>query len=352
LKIEEELGDRNRIGKRHLNIVSVFLEMEELDQCGLYIGKACSLIDTSAHSEYTARLDHLAGRYYLKRNDPRRAIESFSRSLQYAEKFQLKPLEADNLKLLSEAHEKTGDPRTSLGYLKSYLILKEEMFREESDEKMAEFHARYQNEQIRLENEMLRQDAQNKMNLFITGGIVLLVLILLLLSVIFLLRLRAKNARQSKIMAEQHTHAVEMELELRNKELTCNAIAIIKKNETVAEIVETLEKEFKLANTPNVPGALIEKVRILDKDAGWKEFEMRFTQVHQDFYERLHERFPDLTPNERKLCAFLRLNMSTKDIASITRQSVHSINVARTRMRKKLGLANSEENLIAFLSTI
>jgi len=81
----------------------------------------------------------------------------------------------------------------------------------------------------------------------------------------------------------------------------------------------------------------------------WEEFEFRFNYVHNDFYDKLVEDFPDLTPNELKLSAFLKLNMTTKDIATITYQSNHSITVARHRLRIKLGLER-DDNLISFLS--
>ena len=80
----------------------------------------------------------------------------------------------------------------------------------------------------------------------------------------------------------------------------------------------------------------------------WKEFEVRFQQVHADFYKKLNKQYPDLTPNELRLCAFLRLNMSTKDIAAITYQSLNSIDMARFRLRKKMGL-DKDVNLVAFL---
>lgn len=82
----------------------------------------------------------------------------------------------------------------------------------------------------------------------------------------------------------------------------------------------------------------------------WAEFEAHFTQVHTDFYKNLHEQFPNLTANEKKLCAFIKLNMSTKDIGSITYQSVKSISVARSRLRKKLNIESDEVNLVSFLA--
>ena len=83
----------------------------------------------------------------------------------------------------------------------------------------------------------------------------------------------------------------------------------------------------------------------------WGEFEMRFQQVHQDFYQKLLEKYPDLTPNEIKICAFLKLNMTTKDISAITFQSVKSIQVARNRLRKRMGISR-DENLVASIQQL
>ena len=77
----------------------------------------------------------------------------------------------------------------------------------------------------------------------------------------------------------------------------------------------------------------------------------RFKEVHSDFYDALSEAFLGLTPNEIKICAFLRLNMSTKEISSITHQSIKSINMARFRLRKKLNVER-DENLISFLTQL
>ncbi|WP_068599285.1 helix-turn-helix transcriptional regulator [Vaginella massiliensis] len=65
-------------------------------------------------------------------------------------------------------------------------------------------------------------------------------------------------------------------------------------------------------------------------------------ETDSDFYKRLLEKYPNLTKNELRLCAFLRLNFSSKEISAITQQSPHSIVVARSRLRKKIGLDESQ----------
>ena len=86
------------------------------------------------------------------------------------------------------------------------------------------------------------------------------------------------------------------------------------------------------------------------QDEIWEEFEVRFKQVYSTFYEKLRIDFPDLTPSELKLCALLRLNLSTKEICELSGQRPSSLDVARYRLRKKLGLSNSPVNLVTFLS--
>ncbi len=89
------------------------------------------------------------------------------------------------------------------------------------------------------------------------------------------------------------------------------------------------------------------------KDKGvWKEFDIRFKQVHTEFYDKLIELYPDLTPTEQRLCAFLRLNMTTKEISELTGQRTGTIEMARSRVRKKLGIAHDQTNMITFLVQI
>jgi hypothetical protein len=80
-----------------------------------------------------------------------------------------------------------------------------------------------------------------------------------------------------------------------------------------------------------------------------KKFEIRFKNIHANFYDELMRDFPTLTLDERRLCAFLKLQMTTKEIASLTGQSIRAVELARTRLRKKLQLTNSEINLYDFI---
>lgn len=84
----------------------------------------------------------------------------------------------------------------------------------------------------------------------------------------------------------------------------------------------------------------------------WDEFELRFLQVHLDFNKKIHALSPKLSSSERRLCYFLLLDMSTKEIATITGQTIRAVELGRIRLRKKLGLTNTETRLFDFMSNV
>ena len=86
-------------------------------------------------------------------------------------------------------------------------------------------------------------------------------------------------------------------------------------------------------------------------DENWEQFEAYFDQVHENFFKRLRLKFPELTPKDQKLCAYLRMNLTTKEIAPLLNISVRGVEISRYRLRKKLGL-NSEVNLVAFIMEV
>ena len=122
-------------------------------------------------------------------------------------------------------------------------------------------------------------------------------------------------------------------------------------------MLETLVTELQSVYTPDEKGAISstkkqETSKLVQQGKIWEEFEVRFAKTHGDFYDRLVKSFPDITLNERRLCAFLKLDMTTKEISTITGQSVRAVEIARTRLRKKLNLNQSDTSLFEFLSSI
>lgn len=140
-------------------------------------------------------------------------------------------------------------------------------------------------------------------------------------------------------------------LEERNKEITQKSLEVLHKNE-ILDV--TKRKLTDLKRKPEVNrqiSSILSEINSNEKGLNIEEFEKVFKETHADFYRILLESYPDLSRTDLRLAAFLRLNLSTKDITAITGQSQNSINIARHRLRKKLNL-QEHENIINFLISI
>ncbi len=212
---------------------------------------------------------------------------------------------------------------------------------------------------IRLETEdkikKINAENQAKLKYHKYATVIIVISLFAVISFLMLLYYIALN-RQKKIMLLNKKNEIENErlktnLEIRNKELTSNILQLITKSETIKDVTQKLTN-FK-TTAKNADNAFINQIiaelnQATDENA-WQEFEKRFCDVHTNFYINLQNNFPDLTPNEKRLCALLRLNMNTKDISALTKLSANSIDVARARLRKKLNINNTDINLNNFL---
>lgn len=142
-------------------------------------------------------------------------------------------------------------------------------------------------------------------------------------------------------------------LENKKRELASSALRLIHISEMNNKLISDLEtiNKFTTPEGSELIRATIKEVGVTSGKNVWQEFETRFENVYESFYQKLNKLFPDLTPGDKKLCAFLRLNLSSKDIAALTFQDPKSIDMARYRLRRKLNL-KQEENLIDFLMNI
>ena len=180
----------------------------------------------------------------------------------------------------------------------------------------------------------------------ILGSLAAIAIILLLLN-------RKSILLKNKEMKEE---SLSKELEMRNRELASNVVILMKKNEVFADIIQRLLIIKENTDKEETREAIAKVTKDIEKTIEgkfWEEFELRFKNVYSDFYQRLMQQFPDLTTSEVRLCSFLKLGLSTKDICSITGQTVPSIEKARNRLRKKLGIANDPNiNMTSFIQKI
>lgn len=168
--------------------------------------------------------------------------------------------------------------------------------------------------------------------------------------------IRQRTITQQHILKEKKlalgNQAMQDELLFKEKQLEDNIIFLVNKNELITDIIEKLVSLKTKLQTENIAliNDIISELQSGVTDHIWEEFEVRFNQIHNDFYDNLNIHYPNLTANEKKLCAFLKLNMTSREISAISKQSIKSIESARTRLRKKLRITDSHTNLVIFLN--
>lgn len=151
----------------------------------------------------------------------------------------------------------------------------------------------------------------------------------------------------SAIVVTQYHRQV---LDAKNHELAENAVAMVKNKEFYQEIRQMLA-QLKASDTSNKESDINSIIELIDSQihtTNLDKFEMSFNAIHPSFLSNLSSKHSDLTSAEIKLCTYIRLGMSIKDVASVLFQNPDSIKVARSRLRKRLNL-ESDQNLEAYL---
>ena len=141
------------------------------------------------------------------------------------------------------------------------------------------------------------------------------------------------------------------EVQHKNQELASVTMHLVQKNELMHRLENELQGLRKLKDGEHRKH-LDQLIRLLAQnqnlDDDWERFSYHFDQVHSDFLKRLGNSYPQLTPNDHKMCSYLRMNLTTKEIAPLLNISVRGVEISRYRLRKKLALESSQ-NLNEFM---
>lgn len=159
------------------------------------------------------------------------------------------------------------------------------------------------------------------------------------------LRKHEIEKREKQIMTLEK-EKLEAELGMKSKELAISTMTLIKKNEILVNIKDevniqkkTLGSQYPTKYYDKLKGLIDEN---LSSEDDWAIFQTNFDRIHENFFRNLHIRYPELTSNDLRFCAYLRLNLTSKDIAHLMNISLKGVEVGRYRIRKKIGLPSTK----------
>jgi DNA-binding CsgD family transcriptional regulator len=149
-------------------------------------------------------------------------------------------------------------------------------------------------------------------------------------------KLQLKELEAQKEIMDVNNKKLKLDIENKNRELAISTMSLIKKNEFLSKIKTDLKS---LKTTNNVAKKVIKSIdKNINSQDDWQFFEEAFNNADKDFFKKLKESHPALTHNDFKLCAYLRLNLSSKEIAPLFNISTKSVEIKRYRLRKKMNL--------------
>lgn len=337
----------------YLYMMMANVELKEKDYA-----KAIEYLDSSLVREFAVEVtNHESlgscyfgyGNVYFQMENYREALEYYRKTIKHHRKITYdKKLFSASYEALGKCFEKLETSDSALIYSRIHHELSIELLKEQNSKEIARNEYNYKFQKQREEQLIQELELSSKIRSLRIIGIGMFVFVLIGLFIIYLLYINRKRKISEAKLKEDN---LILKIENKEKEVTTNVLYLLKKNEFLSNITEKLQ-ELNSKIAPENKAYMRQVINEIERNTfndSWEEFEKRFQEVHVDFYKNISIEFPDLTPNELKISAFLKLNMSSKDISSITNQSVDSLKVARYRLRKKLGLKKGE-NLIAFLA--
>ena len=343
--INRELGNKLWEGINYLNLGTVRLNLKDYDGSFKRLQQALSIF-TELQSKILQAKCHLnLANYFIETNNPDQGMEYATMALKEGEAQNLKQIIHDAADIIQKTYLQKGDKENAYKYIVLKYQMKDSLVLMENKAELTNLELQYEFDK----REQQKQIEQQRKDLYILIVIIsLLIALIVIILILTRLRVKAKNAllKQQKL---------EHQLEFRNKELATNVLSLMKKNEVLSAISDkliTIKNQAVKDETKDAINKISKEIQKTTEEEIYEEFELRFKQVHSDFYNKLVQRFPGLSPSEQRLCAFLRLNMTTKEISELTGQQPSSLETARYRLRKKLGITNSQVNLITFLSHI
>ncbi len=166
-----------------------------------------------------------------------------------------------------------------------------------------------------------------------------------------LLKLNNEALQQKNELIEEMNQKLDTKSKEQGELLTQNTLFLSHKNELIKKMNQLLSSSEDISKLKKELGGILRQEQSKG-DANWNELNQNFELNNQEFVDGLLLKHPNLSTHEIRLCIFLKLNLTTKEIAALTFRKADSIKVSRSRLRKKLGLTNRSDKISTYLANL
>lgn len=350
--IAESLNDSILKAYVYTNLGRVYTIKKDSVNSKQYFNKAVSYANSSVSSLVKSFVYQSLSKNYLKQAKNDSAIYYANKTKDLYKNNFYSFTNQDAINTLYKAYINKEDYKNASLYFDQFNNIRDSLNVEEKAVNVERLKLQ-QEYRTRAQIRELKEEKQQFKYLLI--GLSLLAGILVLLILLSKYKNRITKTKLEKELLKTKQQELRLNLDAKNKVLIGKAMTEMHRTDIINGILTDL-KHIKLKavkkETQHAIDFILKRLqRDLNTDI-WQEFEVSFEQVHQSFYKKLTENHPKLTPKDRRLCALLFLDLTSKEISQITGQSYKSVENARTRLRKKLDLTNEKTNLSTYLNAL
>ncbi len=359
----------------NLNISTVYTDQRDYKKAEKYLRRGLALIGEDSQGIVSHKIELVLAKCLAHQNKIAEAKYYANEALQKSYRLNIPGKTAETRRALADVYLLMGDSVKAVKYLLSYESINDSINQEQSKEAINRLLSVYEIELLKREKHELEQSNKinqlvvSKQRIVIVGSVAMVILLLFLLFVVYRKNKSDKERnklinqqKELKIAHEKQQFAIErekmeQEIDFKNRQLTTSTLSQVANNEFRIKINQDLQevKKFIKSKNGDASSKLIDKLMMDIKRTSStylsEEFKTYFDSVHPSFYEKISKQHPDLTANEIRLCSFLKMGLSTKEIASLTFREVRSVESARNRLRKKLCL-DAGVDLITYMIDI
>ena len=347
----------------YINAGNVAMAKNDVAAANDFYNKAYLIADSTKNRQAMVSALLARGKYWEKLKNEVEAIHTYLRAKDIAATLSDKLFYLNALKSLFGLCKKQNDFTRALAYREEMVAVSDSLTSLEKQRVAKSLEIQFDVAEKDRQLEMLQQKRSIAVltNWLLWGGIVIVIIVAAGI-IIFLTRnskrdklllstkealLKATESQQELLAAQQliKEQQLRQQIEYKESQLSAMTLQMLQKNELMQELKDQLThtsdatRDLKLDKIIN---------KGLNQDKDWSDFNAHFESVNQHFYTRLKAAYPDISPNDRKICALIKLNLSIKEMAGVLNISPDSVKTARYRLRKKLQL-NTEDNLNEFI---
>lgn len=347
IELQREIQNLKGLSNTYSGVGALMHLQKKYDSALYFLDRSLSLADSVQNYHYTIMSTvNIAGVWYDKGNY-QKAIELTKSAIAGLDSMPALKLLRDSYEIQAKAYDKLGMVSQALTSYKHFYHVRDSLLNKEKLQAIHEMKLQYETERQEIVMAQLKAEVQAKNAQAKTSAFMALLCFIGIVALGYILYLRSKLHKQRMARLEAEKKQKQYELEMKEQELSGLSMNMLVKTNTLKLIKE------KISNGKGSYNA--EAIKAIDNnlkfDKEWDVFKLHFEKVHQGFFERLSKTCPNITPNEQKLCAYLKMNFSTKEVSKIANVSVSAVDKSRQRLRKKLNI-DSKENLVSFIQGI